>query len=384
MTQRYTDRFVAIAVGQGDAFFFNRDDRSALIDGGRSEKKFPAQFQKATNQKYVDYLICTHNDDDHAKGLIGLLNSSCSVREVWLPASWTLRLNDMINKPDDFYIELIQKINDEYPFNYSSHYPPTLYQLGNYFSQKNNIEKNKSNLNIEEYIRKIFDHTHKTQEPQPITTYLKLDNFLSEDHYLLFKRAISAADNIKKIFSLSNKKQIKIRFFDYIGNTNKVATGGEPNFLVPVNSEEIFNKICSKIDAVSFITLTTSNKESLVFLAPNEKYPSILFTADSDLGFKQSINWSNGMLITAPHHGSENNKAAYTRFQNETINDINDVIWVRSDGKFKRNPGPSYKKQTRRYCTICNPYPSNIPKQNLVFTVQRNKWNAINTNPCTC
>lgn len=133
MIQSYNDRFVAIAVGKGDAFFFNRGDRSALIDGGGSEKKFPAQFQKATNQKHVDYLICTHNDNDHAKGLIGLLNSSCSVREVWLPASWTPRLNDMINEPDDFYIELIQKIKQEYPFNYSSYYPPTLYQLGNFF-----------------------------------------------------------------------------------------------------------------------------------------------------------------------------------------------------------------------------------------------------------
>lgn len=153
---------------------------------------------------------------------------------------------------------------------------------------------------------------------------------------------------------------------------------------MPVNSEEIFNKISSKINALYFIALTTSNKESLVFLAPNEKYPSILFAADSDLGFKQSINWSNGMLITAPHHGSKNNKAAYTRFQNETINDINDVIWVRSDMKSKKNPGPSYKQQPKRYCTICNPYPSNIPKQNLVFTINRSNWYPVNTNSCKC
>ncbi len=55
--------------------------------------------------------------------------------------------------------------------------------------------------------------------------------------------------------------------------------------------------------------------------------PAVLFTADSGLEFSQRTPWNDGMVITAPHHGSENNAKACVRFANETHNGIN-VTWV--------------------------------------------------------
>ena len=46
MTQRKRSaRFIAIGVGQGDAFFLERGGCTILVDGGRSMEGFPAQFQ---------------------------------------------------------------------------------------------------------------------------------------------------------------------------------------------------------------------------------------------------------------------------------------------------------------------------------------------------
>jgi len=93
--------------------------------------------------------------------------------------------------------------------------------------------------------------------------------------------------------------------------------------------------------ALQYLALTRANKQSLVFISPsNEKEPAALFTADSDLNFSQPIPWSNGMIITAPHHGSENNANAYAQFIKGTSRNLY-AVWVRSDGRFKTRPGNS-------------------------------------------
>ena len=74
------DRFVAIPVGAGDAFFFQRGEFSALIDGGKSLSSFPRMFQSYLNRSTVNVLVCTHNDADHSCGIIGFLESDCKCR----------------------------------------------------------------------------------------------------------------------------------------------------------------------------------------------------------------------------------------------------------------------------------------------------------------
>ena len=66
-------RFVAIPVGQGDAFYLDRGEWSVLVDGGRSKNTFGATFQTTTGATAVDVVVCTHNDADHANGILGFL-----------------------------------------------------------------------------------------------------------------------------------------------------------------------------------------------------------------------------------------------------------------------------------------------------------------------
>ena len=104
-------QFIAIGVAQGDAFFRECEEGfTALIDGGRSVGGFPSQFQRATKCDRVDVFVCTHNDADHANGIIGFLEAGLGCNEVWLPASWTERLEDLLLRPGDFTGELVQNV----------------------------------------------------------------------------------------------------------------------------------------------------------------------------------------------------------------------------------------------------------------------------------
>lgn len=109
-----TDRFVALPVGQGDAFFYQRDDLKVLVDGGKSANKLPKLVNKHLRLQEIDILICTHNDADHAKGLIGILDKEKwkgSLQEVWLPGSWSYKLKELLEDSDIFFKELAENIS---------------------------------------------------------------------------------------------------------------------------------------------------------------------------------------------------------------------------------------------------------------------------------
>ena len=55
-------------------------------------------------------MVCTHNDADHAQGILGFLRSSLTCKEVWLPGSWTTRLTDLLLHPDEFIFTLYNDI----------------------------------------------------------------------------------------------------------------------------------------------------------------------------------------------------------------------------------------------------------------------------------
>lgn len=129
-----------------------------------------------------------------------------------------------------------------------------------------------------------------------------------------------------------------------------------------------------------------SNKRSLVFSSPNKSDKSeVLFSADSDFKFKQDIDWSSGMLITVPHHGSEENSFAYSRFRNETNGLLKKISWVRSDKRFRKRPGQSFRSAIgTKYCTICSN--STLPKQNVELITTNVEWvpRTPSVRKCSC
>jgi hypothetical protein len=391
MSQSGKARFIAIRVGQGDAFFIERTDKLALVDGGRSRVGFATQFKKVTGLEYVDILVCTHNDADHALGLLGFLECGFTAREVWLPASWTDRLDDLLLHPSEFLGELIGNIEE------SETKEMQLTNLGDsYSTNAPHRERDQEELNEvdAENLSLTFEAASERADVwdlllSHLSTYLdwyRLFGPLWTDYRKnrLLIEALSAATLIREISLTAFHSGAVIRWFDYIGNYQRSSSGGARDFLVPINSEEIVRIRRPKRSVLEYLALTTANKESLVFMCPSKKgIPSILFTADSDLKFNQPIGWSHGMLMTAPHHGSESNAEAYDRFRKDTSNTIEDVVWVRSDGRFKSRPGSSYLQSSgRHYCTLCRE--SNQPKQNLRFIPRSNIWQSVCTRKCRC
>ena len=63
-------------VGQGDASLIVCDGKAMLIDGGKSDKSsliYSYLHNKGINK--LEYIVCTHPDEDHNGGLAGALNA---------------------------------------------------------------------------------------------------------------------------------------------------------------------------------------------------------------------------------------------------------------------------------------------------------------------
>ena len=384
--------FIAIGVGQGDAFFFEKDGKTALIDGGRARLGFAKQFERVTGLDGVDILVCSHNDADHAQGLIGFLESGLEAKEVWLPASWTDRLEDLLLRPYEFLSELVLNIKEaKIPKEIS------LSKLGDYYAirEEEKVNERLNEVNIE-YLENVLETVSDFEDIWEIE--FDLFNLLPFYPYSLFAflfrllninngklklllEALCAGNRIRNIVLLAYHSGALIRWFNYNEFKNE---GGKSDFLIPINSEEVIKIKRPRRTALEYLALTTSNKESLVFMSPSTNdTPAILFTADSDLSFKQKIDWESKMLITAPHHGSKLNAYAYKRFKKDTNNKITDVVWVRSDMKSKRRPCELYLKAPgKKYCTICRS--CNLPKQNVRLIYKNNRWVPISTRECCC
>ena len=60
-------KFVAIPVGQGDAFYLEREGFTVLVDGGRSRRGFSGQFKVSfLDANGVEYKSTTYNGQSNS------------------------------------------------------------------------------------------------------------------------------------------------------------------------------------------------------------------------------------------------------------------------------------------------------------------------------
>jgi len=381
--------FIAIGVGQGDAFFFRRGRRTALIDGGRSTYGFPSQFSRVTGRRRVDIVVCTHNDADHAGGIIGFLESGMGCKEVWLPASWTDRLRDILLSPTEFIEELFYNIANQK----DTPDIPSLESWGEKHYDRIIEKRHKGEVTVKEELYDILGEDDVCDREikeivwnrlfWPLHPWV-LNRVLAIEKQKIdmFIEALLQADRIRKIALAAYHSGAEIRWFEVDNSSRFPVT--KDDFLYPLNARKIVKIRQGRWSALEFLALTRVNRESLVLLSPaTNENPGVLFTSDSDLSFAQDIPWADGMIITAPHHGAESNARAYKRFITETNNSC-DVIWVRSDCKSKSRPGNSFLNAPgRRFCTVCRNSPH--PKQDVRFIVRHGTWRPVKpTRPCEC
>jgi hypothetical protein len=360
-------RFIAIPVGQGDAFYLERQGFSVLIDGGRSRSDFPSMFQGVTKADGVNVVICTHNDADHANGILGFLDAGLRCDELWLPGCWLGALPAVLKPFVEVFVDLINNIAETDNLSNMEGSPSPIEAYAERMrGSLVDAHTTEEELSVEEdgwpesYLQML-----ERAEPWDVHPYW-LGSWDPEDWTFwpyrhcrrlglagvqLLWSAIDAAARIRAVATKTFHRGIPIRWFEF----NTAAPSGGVSALQPINAREIVRVRPPVGSLLAMLALTEANKESLVFWSPpTGRHPGVLFTADSDLANVHLPFQLDRAIVTAPHHGSEANANAYSALRGGASFSSASITWVRSDGRYRSRPGNTYLRlASRRLCTIC-------------------------------
>lgn len=365
--------FTALPVGQGDAFLLERDSRAVLVDGGRARHGFESTFSAYSEIDHLSVIVCTHADADHADGLIGLLESNAiRVDEVWLPGRWTERLADLCKDPMGFVYNAVCQADD---------------------SQIDDLQAFGQKLSADPVSRDAPSSREDVlRDPAPdVIEALELPIrwptvpfwWWGRAADSVFAQILEVAQRIQLVAKAAHNAGARLRWFDFdLAQRTGVASGGEPGMLIPVNAAELTAPYAAThLRELEWLALSVANRESLVFIAPESAdEPGVLFTGDSDLDFRPSLGPApqRSVLVTAPHHGSESNAAAYERLSDWG----GSQILIRSDGNYKSRPGNSYLSHgQRRFCTLCR---GQVGKRAVILKNEFGVWTPDGQSECQC
>ncbi|MCX2728168.1 MBL fold metallo-hydrolase [Thermomicrobium sp. 4228-Ro] len=378
-------RFIALPVGQGDAFYLETDAGSVLVDGGRSAQQLPDLFCRYVRRTYVDILIVTHNDSDHVNGILGFLESKFEAGEIWLPGRFVQVLPHLVQESAESIVlslleqasltspEYLQQLASEETDGFT-----LLERYGAIVAQRNPDEllENSESIVAEdsgwppELLDWITERSDLPEFVEPSVYTLLLRELFSTFwyhqllpvHRLLAYTALRAAERIRRIALAAFDRGIPIRWFQY---DPKNPSGGEP-WLQPVSAREISRfRPVKKQHLFEFLALTQANRESLVFwVPPDGQHGGVLFTGDSRLDCV-TVPAVKSAIATAPHHGSKANEVVYEK--------LFPAWWVRSDGRFRSRPCQAYRSApTAKACTVCRAV--RFPKQPVIFQGSNGAW----------
>ncbi|WDG52374.1 hypothetical protein [Pseudomonas chlororaphis] len=374
-------RFVAIPVGQGDAFYLERENFSVLVDGGKGRRCFADLFMSTVDRQSVNVIVCTHNDADHIRGLLGYLDSTLHCDELWLPAQWLTLISGVLHSPSLMHRELmadIERFCESYTaFDEDADAPLDSMVNGKLFlnRQEERPRHTEQMEPSENDIRWFQEEREGLSDSRTRYTWLRSlhrmrfacgrygryrASVASMLHFgtspsvpvlALYLEALEDLRNIAELLILALQRNIPVRWFEFSPNS----PGGGRKDLIPVNAREVVAARSSN-STFTELCLSKSNRESLVFYSPADSAaPGVLFNADSNLkgiAGLSSFNFSSA-IATVPHHGSEANANVYT-----IVNSLASVgvTWVRSDGRFRKRPCNDYiNMQEKRFCTLCRP-----------------------------
>lgn len=389
-------RFIAVPVGQGDAFYLESEGWSVLVDGGRNRSGFASLFTTTTRATGVDIAVCTHNDADHANGILGFLEAGLKCGEVWLPSRWLGALPSVLKPFVEVFVDLAHSVAEVPPsWDGELQHGAGLSAMEKYAEQfgesVDQVRSNEQEPPIgEDGWPELYVALLEQAEPWEIwPMHCPWPEFAYGNYRHLGPRrtqllwsAIEAASRIRAIAMEAFHRGIPVRWFEF----DLTAPSGVISAFQPLNARAVARVSPVVGRLLDWLALTVSNKESLVFWCPpRNQDPGVLFTADSDLkGISLPLPPKlEHALVTAPHHGSEANVSAYNAVAAATSS----VTWVRSDGKFRGRPGRTYRSlPSPRFCTLCWISGSMAsPKQAVHLAAQAGVWTPQGaTSPCRC
>ncbi len=427
--------FTALEVGSGDAFLLRDGEKTILFDSGGNKGKIFRLVNKVFNQSHknskrpIDIAICSHGDDDHAKGFIGLLEKHYPIKEMWLPAvyqsiilyaadilegnfdaSTLFGKTDLPQKYTSLTKEEIEKliervegatsiedyadrINKLHKFVYDNS------ECFNKSSNDSKIEDGCDKINETLWVRDLSalkglsKRCRKDNESTDcginrlVNSICASNNAIDKGSLCRLVRMFCLLDNdVKNIIDIvqlvldhnrrPNGSRIKLRWFLWTCNMDHQLL---PEKFFPLNSKEITHMFkVINLPSFLYLTLTQQNRESLVFdYYGGCECPIVRFSADSCCT-EHSVDSYDNTIITAPHHGSADpeNVIVYS------LKCSGNEIWVRSDCKSRARPCKEFKSKPNKYCLAC--YNQNFGPNELHFEFINGKWMHSHGNPCRC
>jgi hypothetical protein len=336
-------QFRSLKVGSGDSFLVEDNGLRYLVDSGGS-----AIIMQRLITEPIDIAICTHNDSDHSKGFIGLLKKRKGlIKEIWLPGVWAGVIK-FISEGKYFAL-----FNKEIDFNEIE--KPTEISALLEDSEIDIDEFTDDMVDLEHFYDDMFYRSTRFGYPQPI-----------------FREVYFNIERIKHICRLAYEDGAAIKWF-FPSNM----PGKKIRNFIPINSEiGLKLKKVKRDDLQSFLKLaylTSENRHSLVFEYVVEDQPKILFTADSIID--KLRGYSESIIVTAPHHGSDSNKETY-----KNING-NNIIWVRSDRPSGKRPCTEFLSLNEKYCLTCTK-DQKVESEEVVFELRSNVWEYVKGKKC--
>ena len=349
-----------LPVRVGDSFLVRNGSFTALIDGGMNKTEIIRFLdEKQLNKKHISVVVCTHYDADHITGILGVIRSRYTFDEIWLPEIYGSLSNTILTNMAELVRYYHQRTPIEDDSDYSSLSQPPEYSVEEANADRPDDTFERIDSNLLDYYMSFLEHFWLWSPLCRTPTQGKM------------------AGNLQKICTLvsqSLQSGSYIRWFKY--EPTRVAREVHSGFYAE-NSRQTSITVYTPLVFDQVLYLTTINKQSLVFRYAPRNLPNILFTADSDLSFLHAapIQLEQYSVVTAPHHGSDENSAAYERIKGKKL------IFVRSDRSQKKRPGTGYLAQKKRYCTICK---TNGPHKEIIVNFQRNKTPSVKGTNCQC
>lgn len=397
-------KVTALPIGLGDAFLLEHNGENILIDGGVRHSSVTRDLRAhlgvaVGGPVHLHKVVCTHADNDHAGGLIDVLEDpAIDVEELWLPATWFLRLPDLMSNFDGFVIELLSDLletddaglqdgqrDDE------KEEPQCAPDLKAAAAGRVSGEE----VGVEDALDIIRQsprrHKHKPRDKDEyklwqdfrlivkrqssIDSGPRLEIVLSGDGSLPLLRhyhhMCQAARRIHDLVDAAIRKRVpRVRWFDYeIWERTGVAAGGNPGLLRPLNSQEVRRLIYKpSLSAGSYLYLSLENREALTFIADqgaNRAGPAAIFSSDWGTvapllqdsflaAIATSCDPGCSLLVTTPHHGSKDTwNAAMYGVIDGWHGAGDEIAWLRSDTNSTRRPCDEYLARAQRRCTHC-------------------------------
>ncbi len=342
-------KFTALPVNVGDSFLLRTGDKVILVDGGMNKQHILKLLCKEKITKnHIDLLICTHYDADHINGIIGILKSQkFSFNELWLPEilgsiGYTLSKKNC---------ELLRDLRcNKFPI---EEYNKNDHPVFEKYDSKVISDESSSNNSFEKIDNKVLRNINRDFHDC-------CDIFWHDIRSTSQYKMMSSARSVASLVSNALNSGAYIRWLKY-------QKQGTPTYGFNIFCQNSIQTDITLFDskllfsALHAISLSKINKYSLVFLYRKEDVPDVLFTADSDLSFySAAVTLKDNSIVTAPHHGSSANNAAYKKISGKNL------TYVRSDRSQSTRPGKEYLNNKNRFCTICR----NItPKKKVELTL---------------